>query len=43
VYGGGGIFNGAMLTVSNSTFSANTPQSILDFGVFVNGGGNTFT
>jgi predicted outer membrane repeat protein len=39
---GGGIYNfaGAMLTVSGSTFSANTPDAI--FGLWIDGGGNTF-
>jgi hypothetical protein len=39
---GGGIANFWVLAVSNCTFIANTPQSILDFGFFVDGGGNTF-
>jgi hypothetical protein len=41
--GGGGIFNqgGAALTVSGSTFFADTPDSIL--GAFFDGGGNTFS
>src|SRR5262249_49061214 len=39
---GGGINNnGYALTVSNSTFSSNTPDNI--FGPYTDGGGNTFS
>jgi predicted outer membrane repeat protein len=40
---GGGIYSvvGAMLTVSGSTFSANTPDAI--FGSWIDDGGNTFS
>jgi hypothetical protein len=39
---GGGINNnGYALTVSNSTFSSNTPDNI--FGPYIDGGGNSFT
>jgi hypothetical protein len=39
-YGGGGIYNAWTLTVSNSTFSGNTPDNIE--GPYTDGGGNTF-
>jgi hypothetical protein len=39
-YRGGGILNDGTLTVSNSVFSMNTPDNI--YGLYTNGGGNTF-
>jgi len=41
-FSGGGIYNasGGTLTVSTSVFSSNTPDNI--FGVYTDGGGNTF-
>ena len=38
---GGGIYNAGTLTVSNSSFSSNTPDNI--FGPYIDGGGNSFT
>jgi hypothetical protein len=40
-YSGGGIYNAwTTLTVSNTTFTSNTPDNI--FGAYTDGGGNTF-